>query len=388
MSSAPRSEPLFRAEGQIELPMLAVSADLSLYRDASHVLALLQLCADYAEAGVTAADVDEIFFGGLRRQTAEAILAQGIQDGSLTVDAEGRHRLEKYGLDSLAEGKAWVLEDTGLWTLLVVGGGERSLLCGQQGHVIRQIDGREELPNWHPLENIPNRSEWDALRRLINDIEAKASVDLYRDNIVQKALLTPKVDATHGFRWCVRTAVFYVSMTSSGDGWWKIETLEQAASHSFVSEFNKEAQGLKIQGRTFAQLLPLLGLGGPAAADGRIRLLGDQVGPEALDLVNLVAKHSRHQCLGFKIEVGAIPLAASSAEQAMSWFATVANQRLGAAVLSIPQVMKEVDRYVAATGICGHQTTPAEAAKLLADFSAHCPNRAEASRLGHALDFS
>jgi hypothetical protein len=158
---------MLRAQGRIELSMLAVSADISLYRDASHVLALLQLCADYGPAGISAEEVDEIFFGRLRRQTAEGILAQGVNDGSLAVDDHGRHRLQKYGQDSLAEGKAWVLEDSGLWTLLVVGGGNRSLLCGQEGYVIRQIDGREELPNWHPLEHIPQHPEWDALRRLI-----------------------------------------------------------------------------------------------------------------------------------------------------------------------------------------------------------------------------
>ena len=174
---------MLRAHGHIQLPMLAVSADLSLYREASHVLALLQLCSDYGQTGVSADDLDDIFFGRLRRQTAESILAQAVTDGSLAVNQNGTHRLAKYGVDSLAEGKAWVLEDSGLWTLLVVGGGDRSLLCGQQGHVIRQIDGREELPNWHPLENIPNQPEWDALRRLIAAIEAKASVDLYRDNL-------------------------------------------------------------------------------------------------------------------------------------------------------------------------------------------------------------
>jgi hypothetical protein len=183
--------------------MLAVSADISLYRDASHVLALLQLCADYGSAGIAAEDVDDVFFGRLRRQTAESILAQGVKDGALAVDERGQHRLEKYGQDSLAEGKAWVLEDSGLWTLLVVGGGNRSLLCGQEGLVIRQIDGREELPSWDPLEHIPYSPEWDALRRLIAAIEAKASVDLYRDNLTQKTLLTPKVDEENGFRWCV-----------------------------------------------------------------------------------------------------------------------------------------------------------------------------------------
>ena len=142
MSNPTKREPRLRAQGRIELSMLAVSADISLYRDASHVLALLQLCADYGSAGIAAEDVDDVFFGRLRRQTAESILAQGVKDGALAVDERGQHRLEKYGQDSLAEGKAWVLEDSGLWTLLVVGGGNRSLLCGQEGLVIRHIDGR------------------------------------------------------------------------------------------------------------------------------------------------------------------------------------------------------------------------------------------------------
>lgn len=366
--------------------MLAVSADISLYRDASHVLALLQLCADYGPAGISADEVDEIFFGRLRRQTAEGILAQGVKDGSLAVDDQGRHWLQKYGQDSLAEGKAWVLEDSGLWTLLVVGGGNRSLLCGQEGYVIRQIDGREELPNWHPLEHIPHHSEWDALRRLIAAIEAKASVDLYRDNLAQKTLLTPKVDDANGFRWCVRTAWFDAQMSSSGDGWWRVEAMQAASDQSFVSEFNKEAHGLKVQGRTLAQLLPLFGLGDPLA-DGRVRLPAGDLDHESLDLVNLVSRSSKHDCLGFRLEVGPLPLGAISAEQAMGWFASVAGQRLGSAVVTIPQVMQEVDAYVKAAGIKDHHTSSAEAAALLADFSLRSSNRADASRIGYGLDF-
>ena len=377
---------MLRAHGHIQLPMLAVSADLSLYREASHVLALLQLCADYGQTGVSADDLDDIFFGRLRRQTAESILAQAVTDGSLAVGQNGTHRLAKYGVDSLAEGKAWVLEDSGLWTLLVVGGGDRSLLCGQQGHVIRQIDGREELPNWCPLENIPNQPEWDALRRLIAAIEAKASVDLYRDNLSKKTLLTPKVDESNGFRWCVRTALFEVRMSSSGDGWWRVEAMQAASGQSFVSEFNKEAHGLKVQGRTLAQLLPLFGLGDPLA-DGRVRLPAGDLDHESLDLVNLVSRSSKHDCLGFRLEVGPLPLGANSAEQAMGWFASVAGQRLGSAVVTIPQVMQEVDAYVKAAGIKDHHTSSAEAAALLADFSARSPSRADASRIGYGLDF-
>ncbi len=386
MSNAPKPEPLLRAHGRIQLPMLAVSADLSLYREASHVLALLQLCADYGPSGITAEDVDDVFFGRLRRQTAESILAQGVTDGSLSADERGFHRLEKYGLDSLAEGKAWVLEGSGLWTLLVVGGGNRTLLCGQEGLVIRQIDGREELPNWHPLESIPDRPEWNALRRLIASIEAKASIDLYRDNLAQKTLLTAKKDEANGFRWCVRTAWFDVRLSSAGDGWWCIETLQQADDQPFVSEFNKEARGLKVQGRTLAQLLPLLGRDA-LGTDGRIRLSAGEIDHESLDLVNLTLKPSCHDCLGFQLEVGALALGASSAEQAMGWFASVAGQRLGSAVVTIPQVMQEVDAYVKAAGIKGHHTTSAEAAALLADFSLRSPNRADASRIGYGLDF-
>ncbi len=387
MSNPTKREPRLRAQGRIELSMLAVSADISLYRDASHVLALLQLCADYGSAGIAAEDVDDVFFGRLRRQTAESILAQGVKDGALAVDERGRHRLEKYGQDSLAEGKAWVLEDSGLWTLLVVGGGNRSLLCGQEGLVIRQIDGREELPSWDPLENIPYSPEWDALRRLIAAIEAKASVDLYRDNLTQKTLLTPKVDEANGFRWCVRTAWFDVSMTSSGDGWWRIEAMQALPGQAFVSEFNKEAQGLKVQGRTLAQLLPLFGLGDPAV-DGRVRLPAGEFDHDAVDLVNLTTKPSSCDCYGFHLEVWPLPLGANSAEQAMGWFASVAGQRLGSAVVTIPQVMQEVDAYVKAAGIKDHHTTSAEAAALLADFSLRSPNRADASRLGYGLDFS
>ncbi len=386
MSNSAKREPMLRAQGRIELSMLAVSADISLYRDASHVLALLQLCADYGPAGISAEEVDEIFFGRLRRQTAEGILAQGVKDGSLAVDDQGRHWLQKYGQDSLAEGKAWVLEDSGLWTLLVVGGGNRSLLCGQEGYVIRQIDGREELPNWHPLEHIPHHSEWDALRRLIAAIEAKASVDLHRDNLAQKTLLTPKVDDANGFRWCVRTAWFDVQMSSSGDGWWRVEAMQAASSQSFVSEFNKEAHGLKVQGRTLAQLLPLFGLGDPLA-DGRVRLPAGDLDHESLDLVNLVLKSSKHDCLGFRLEVGPLPLGANSAEQAMGWFASVAGQRLGSAVVTIPQVMQEVDAYVKAAGIKDHHASSTEAAALLADFSLRSSNRADASRIGYGLDF-
>lgn len=386
MSNAPKPEPLLRAHGRIQLPMLAVSADLSLYREASHVLALLQLCADYGQSGITAEDVDDVFFGRLRRQTAESILAQGVTDGSLSADERGLHRLEKYGLDSLAEGKAWVLEGSGLWTLLVVGGGNRTLLCGQEGLVIRQIDGREELPNWHPLESIPDRPEWNALRRLIASIEAKASIDLYRDNLAQKTLLTAKKDEANGFRWCVRTAWFDVRLSSSGDGWWCIETLQQADDQPFVSEFNKEARGLKVQGRTLAQLLPLLGRDA-LGTDGRIRLSAGEIDHESLDLVNLTLKPSCHDCLGFQLEVGDLALGASSAEQAMGWFASVAGQRLGSAVVTIPQVMQEVDAYVKAAGIKDHQTTAAEAAALLADFSLRSSNRADASRIGYGLDF-
>lgn len=386
MSNAPKPEPLLRARGRIRLPMLAVSADLSLYREASHVLALLQLCADYGESGITAEDVDDVFFGRLRRQTAESILAQGVTDGSLAADERGFHRLEKYGVDSLAEGKAWVLEESGLWTLLVVGGGNRTLLCGQEGLVIRQIDGREELPNWHPLESIPDHPEWNALRRLIASIEAKASIDLYRDNLAQKTLLTAKKDEANGFRWCVRTAWFDVQLTSSGDGWWCIETLQQTDDQPFVSEFNKEARGLKVQGRTLAQLLPLLGRDA-LGTDGRIRLPAGEIDYESLDLVNLTLRPSCHDCLGFQLEVGALALGASSAEQAMAWFAAVAGQRLGSAVVTIPQVMQEVDAYVKAAGIKDHQTTSAEAAALLADFSQRTSNRADASRIGYGLDF-
>jgi hypothetical protein len=367
--------------------MLAVSADISLYRDASHVLALLQLCADYGSAGIAAEDVDDVFFGRLRRQTAESMLAQGVKDGTLAVDERGRHRLEKYGQDSLAEGKAWVLEDSGLWTLLVVGGGNRSLLCGQEGLVIRQIDGREELPSWDPLENIPYSPEWDALRRLIAAIEAKASVDLYRDNLTQKTLLTPKVDEENGFRWCVRTAWFDVSMSSSGDGWWRIDEMQALPGQAFVSEFNKEAQGLKVQGRTLAQLLPLFGLGDPAV-DGRVRLPAGEFDHDGVDLVNLTTKPLSCNGYGFHLEVGPLPLGANSAEQAMGWFASVAGQRLGSAVVTIPQVMQEVDAYVKAAGIKDHHATSAEAAALLADFSLRSPNRADASRLGYGLDFS
>lgn len=386
MSNPAKREPMLRAQGRIELSMLAVSADISLYRDASHVLALLQLCADYGPAGISAEEVDEIFFGRLRRQTAEGILAQGVKDGSLAVDDQGRHWLQKYGQDSLAEGKAWVLEDSGLWTLLVVGGGNRSLLCGKEGYVIRQIDGREELPNWHPLEHIPHHPEWDALRRLIAAIEAKASVDLHRDNLAQKTLLTPKVDDANGFRWCVRTAWFDVQMSSSGDGWWRVEAMQAASGQSFVSEFNKEAHGLKVQGRTLAQLLPLFGLGDPLA-DGRVRLPAGDLDHASLDLANLVLKSSKHDCLGFRLEVGPLPLAASSAEQAMGWFAAVAGQRLGSAVVTIPQVIQEVDAYVKAAGIKGHQTTSAEAVALLAEFSLRSSNRADSSRIGYGLDF-
>ena len=387
MSNTPKPEPMLRAHGHIQLPMLAVSADLSLYREASHVLALLQLCADYGQTGVSADDLDDIFFSRLRRQTAESILAQAVTDGSLAVDQNGTHRLAKYGVDSLAEGKAWVLEDSGLWTLLVVGGGDRSLLCGQQGHVIRQIDGREELPNWYPLENIPNQPEWDALRRLIAAIEAKASVDLYRDNLSKKTLLTPKVDESNGFRWCVRTALFEVQMSSSGDGWWTIETMKQADGQSFVSEFNNEARGLKVQGRTLAQLQPMLGLGVPAP-DGRVRLPAGDIDPDSLDLANLAMKPSRHDCLGFHLEVGPLSLVASSAEQAMGWFVSVANQRLGSAVMTITQVMQEVDAYVKAAGIKDHHASAAEVSALLSDFSLRSPSRAEASRIGYGLDFS
>ncbi len=366
--------------------MLAVSADISRYRDASHVLALLQLCADYGSAGISAEEVDEVFFGRLRRQTAEAILAQGVKDGCLAIDDRGQHRLEKYGQDSLAEGKAWVLEDSGLWTLLVVGGGHRSLLFGQEGYVIRQIDGREELLDWHPLENIPDHPEWSALRRLIAAIEAKASVDLYRDNLTQKILLTPKLDEANGFRWCVRTARFDVSMSSAGDGWWRIETLQALGDQSFVSEFNKEACGLKVQGRTLAQLLPLLGMGAQAA-DGRFRLPTGEFDPEAVDLVNLATKPLGHDCFGFRVEVSSLPLVATSAEQAMGWFISVAGQRLGSAVASIPQVMQEVDAYVKAAGIKDHHTTLDEAVALLTEFSRRSTLRAEASRIGFGLDF-
>lgn len=386
MSNPAKREPMLRAQGRIELSMLAVSADISLYRDASHVLALLQLCADYGPAGISAEEVDEIFFGRLRRQTAEGILAQGVKEGSLAVDDHGRHWLQKYGQDSLAEGKAWVLEDSGLWTLLVVGGGNRSLLCGQEGYVIRQIDGREELPNWHPLEHIPQHPEWNALLRLIAAIEAKASVDLYRDNLSQKTLLTPKEDDANGFRWCVRTAWFDVQMSSSGDGWWRVETMQATSGQSFVSEFNKEAHGLKVQGRTLAQLLPLFGLGDPVV-DGRVRLPAGDLDHESLDLVNLVSRSSKHDCLGFHLEVGPLPLGANSAEQAMGWFASVAGQRLGSAVVTIPQVMQEVDAYVKAAGIKDHHTTSAEASALLADFSLRSSNRADASRIGYGLDF-
>ena len=386
MSNAPKPEPLLRARGRVRLPMLAVSADLSLYREASHVLALLQLCADYGQSGITPEDVDDIFFGRLRRQTAESILAHAATDGCLALNEKGAYQLEKYGADSLAEGKAWVLEDSGLWTLLVVGGGDRSLLCGQEGYVIRQIDGREELPNWHPLEHIPHHPEWNALRRLIAAIEAKASVDLYRDNLSQKTLLTPKVDDANGFRWCVRTAWFDVQMSSSGDGWWRVETMHATSGQSFVSEFNKEAHGLKVQGRTLAQLLPLFGLGDPVV-DGRVRLPAGDLDHESLDLVNLVSRSSKHDCLGFHLEVGPLPLGANSAEQAMGWFASVAGQRLGSAVVTIPQVMQEVDAYVKAAGIKDHHTTSAEAAALLADFSLRSSNRADASRIGYGLDF-
>lgn len=387
MSNPAKREPRLRAQGRIELSMLAVSADISLYRDASHVLALLQLCADYGSAGIAAEDVDDVFFGRLRRQTAESMLAQGVKDGTLAVDERGRHRLEKYGQDSLAEGKAWVLEDSGLWTLLVVGGGNRSLLCGQEGLVIRQIDGREELPSWDTLENIPYSPEWDALRRLIAAIEAKASVDLYRDNLTQKTLLTPKVDEENGFRWCVRTACFDVSMSSSGDGWWRIDAMQALPGQAFVSEFNKEAQGLKVQGRTLAQLLPLFGLDDPAV-DGRVRLPAGEFDHDAVDLVNLTTKPLSCDGYGFHLEVGPLPLGANSAEQAMGWFASVAGQRLGSAVVTIPQVMQEVDAYVKAAGIKDHHATSAEAAALLADFSLRSPNRADASRLGYGLDFS
>lgn len=387
MSNPAKREPRLRAQGRIELSMLAVSADISLYRDASHVLALLQLCADYGSAGIAAEDVDDVFFGRLRRQTAESMLAQGVKDGTLAVDERGRHRLEKYGQDSLAEGKAWVLEDSGLWTLLVVGGGNRSLLCGQEGLVIRQIDGREELPSWDTLENIPYSPEWDALRRLIAAIEAKASVDLYRDNLTQKTLLTPKVDEENGFRWCVRTACFDVSMSSSGNGWWRIDAMQALPGQAFVSEFNKEAQGLKVQGRTLAQLLPLFGLDDPAV-DGRVRLPAGEFDHDAVDLVNLTTKPLSCDGYGFHLEVGPLPLGANSAEQAMGWFASVAGQRLGSAVVTIPQVMQEVDAYVKAAGIKDHHATSAEAAALLADFSLRSPNRADASRLGYGLDFS
>jgi hypothetical protein len=378
---------MLRAQGRIELSMLAVAADISLYRDASHVLALLQLCADYGLAGISAENVDDVFFGRLRRQTAEAILAQGVKDGALAVDDHGRHRLQQYGVDSLAEGKAWVLEDSGLWTLLVVGGGDRSLLCGQQGHVIRQIDGREELPNWYPLEKIPNQPEWGALRRLIAAIEAKASVDLYRDNLTKKTLLTPKLDESNGFRWCVRTAWFEVQMSSSGDGWWTVATMQQVDGQAFVSEFNNEARGLKVEGRTLAQLQPMLRLGVPAP-DGRVRLPAGDIDHDSLDLANLAMKPSRHDCLGFHLEVGPLPLVASSAEQAMGWFVSVANQRLGSAVMTITQVMQEVDAYVKAAGIKDHHASAAEVSALLSDFSLHSPNRAEASRIGYGLDFS
>jgi hypothetical protein len=386
MSNPGHSKPILKAHGQIKLSMLAVSADISLYRDASHVLALLQLCADYGPAGITAEDVDDVFFDRLRRQTAETILAQGVKDGVLAIDERGRHRLAKYGQDSLAEGKAWVLGDSGLWTLLVVGGGSRSLLCGQEGLVIRQIDGREESRSWCPLESIPHHPEWDALRRLIAAIEAKASVNLYWNKLTQKTLLTPKVDEANGFRWCVRTAWFDVSMSSSGDGWWRIEAMQARPDQPFVSEFNKEASGLKVQGRTLAQLLPLLGIF-DQSADGRVRLPAGEFDYDAVDLVNLVTKPLSHDCYGFNLEIGALRLGASSAEQAMGWFAKVAEQWLGSAVVTIPQVMKEIDTYVKAAGIKDHQTTSADAAALLTEFSRCSTKRANASRIGYGLDF-
>ena len=71
----------------------------------------------------------------------------------------------------------------------------------------------------------------------------------------------------------------------------------------------------------------------------------------------------------------------------MGWFASVAGQRLGSAVVTIPQVMQEVDAYVKAAGIKDHHTTSAEAAALLADFSLRSSNRADASRIGYGLDF-
>jgi hypothetical protein len=136
-----------------------------------------------------------------------------------------------------------------------------------------------------------------------------------------------------------------------------------------------------------AQLLPLFGLGDPAV-DGRVRLPAGEFDHDAVDLVNLTTKPLRGDGYGFHLEVGPLPFGANSAEQAMGWFASVAGQRLGSAVVTIPQVMQEVDAYVKAAGIKDHHTTSAEAAALLADFSLRSPNRADASRLGYGLDFS